>query len=153
MKINKCIKESFVVIGKEGSTSKGENFIRELWDDANSHFEEVRHLAKKDENGNIVGIWGAMSDFSRSFRPWEEFNKGLYLAGVECVEGAEAPSGWTRWIIPGYEYICVECERDDTFPKVIEYMKDNDIPLVGAVQDFTCPQTGKNYMYFPIRKI
>ena len=85
MKINKCVKESFVVIGKEGSTSDGEIFVQELWDNANLHFEEVKHLAKKDENGNIVGIWGAMSDFSRSFNPWEDFNKGLYLAGVNVL--------------------------------------------------------------------
>ncbi|MDE5589175.1 MAG: GyrI-like domain-containing protein [Acetatifactor sp.] len=153
MKINKCVKESFVVIGKEGSTLDGDNFIQKLWDDANSHFAEVQHLAKKDEKGNIGGIWGAMSDFARSFNPWEDFNKGLYLAGVECNDEAEAPSGWTKWVIPGYEYIYAECENGDTFPKVIEYMKDNDIPLVGAVHDFTCPQTGKNYMFFPIRKL
>lgn len=53
----------------------------------------------KDENGNISGIWGAMSDFSRSFQPWEDFSKGLYLAGVECNEDAEAPDGWTKWVI------------------------------------------------------
>lgn len=153
MKINKCVKGSFVVIGKEGSTSDGENFIQKLWDNANLHFGEVQHLAKKDENGNIGGIWGAMSDFSRSFHPWEDFNKGLYLAGVECNDDAEAPDGWTRWVIPGYEYIYAECESDDTFPRVIEYMKDHNIPLVGAVHDFTCPQTGRNYMFFPIRKI
>ena len=29
----------------------------------------------------------------------------------------------------------------------------NDIPLVGAVHDFTCPQTGKNYMFFPTKNI
>lgn len=96
MKIDKCKKASFVVIGKEGSTSDGEGFIQKLWDDANSHFGEVQHLAKKDENGNISGIWGAMSDFSRSFQPWEDFNKGLYLAGVECNDAAEAPEGWTK---------------------------------------------------------
>ena len=153
MKIKKCMKESFVVIGKEGSTSDGEFFIQKLWDNANLHFEEIQHLAKKDENGNIAGIWGAMSDFSRSFKPWEDFSKGLYIAGVECVDDAEAPSGWTKWVIPGYEYICVERENEDTFPNVIEYMKDNGIPLVGAVHDFTCPQTGKNSRYFPIRKL
>ncbi len=53
-------------------------------------------MAKKDENGNISGIWGAMSDFSHSFQPWEDFNKGLYLAGVECNDAAEAPEGWTK---------------------------------------------------------
>ena len=97
----KVIKKSFVVIGKEGSTLDGEGFIQKLWDDANSHFGEVAHLAKKDANGGIVGIWGAMSDISRSFKPWEDgFSKGLYLAGVECVDNAEAPDGWTKWIIP-----------------------------------------------------
>ena len=64
MKMNKSVKKSFVVIGKEGSTLDGDDFIQKLWNDANTHFEEVQHLAKKDENGNICGIWGAMSDFS-----------------------------------------------------------------------------------------
>lgn len=153
MKIEKCVKKSFAVIGKEGSTSDGEGFIKRLWDNANSHFEEIQHLAKVDENGNLVGIWGAMSDFSRSFNPWENFSKGLYLAGVECNDDADAPDGWTKWIIPGYEYIYVECENGDTFSQTIEYLKDNAIALAGAVHDFTCPQTGKNYMFFPIRKL
>ena len=153
MKINKSVKESFTVIGKEGSTSDGEAFISKLWENANAHFGEVEHLEKKDENGNLCGLWGAMSDFSRSFMPWEGFSRGLYLAGVECNDEAEAPDGWTKWRIPGYEYIYVECEGKDVFQKVLEYLKDNGIPLVGAVQDFTSPQTGKNYMYFPIKKL
>jgi len=84
--------------------------------------------------------------------PWEDgFTKGLYLAGVECLETAEPPAGWTKWVIPGYEYIYAECEDGNTFSEVIEYMNENDITLVGAVLDFTCPETGKNYMFFPIR--
>lgn len=56
-----------------------------------------------------MGIWGAMSDISHLFKPWEDgFSKGLYLAGVECVDNAEAPDGWTKWIILSYEYIVVE---------------------------------------------
>ena len=154
MKIEKCIKKAFVVIGKEGSTLDGKEFIQNLWADANSHFNEVQHLAKKDGSGNIVGIWGAMSDFSHSFKPWEDnFSKGLYLAGVECVDNAEVPEGWTKWVIPGYEYIYVACGEGNTFSQVINYMNQNNISLVGAVHDFTCPQTGKNYMFFPIRSI
>lgn len=153
MKFEKCKKESFTVIGKEGSTSDGEGFIQKLWEDANSHFNEIRHLAKKDENGNIVGIWGAMSDFSRSFNPWEDFSKGLYLTGAECEDDAEAPEGWTKWVIPAYEYIFVECESGSTFPDTIQYLKDNNMTLAGAVHDFTCPQTGKNYMFFPVEKL
>ncbi len=153
MKIEICEKESFVVIGKEGSTMDGAGFIQKLWDEANSHFGEVAHLAKKDEDGNISGIWGAMSDFSRSFQPWEGFQKGLYLAGAECNEDAKAPDGWTKWVIPGYEYIYVERENDNTFSEVIQYLKDNGIALAGAVHDYTCLKTGKGYMFFPIRKL
>lgn len=154
MKTEKCVKDAFVVIGKEGSTADGEGFIQRLWDDANSHFGEVQHLANKDESGKIVGIWGAMSDFSRSFKPWEDdFSKGLYLAGVECMDNAEAPVGWTKWVIPAFEYLYVECESESTFPKMIEYLNSNNIPLAGAVHDYTCPATGKNYMFFPIRKL
>lgn len=153
MKLQRCEKKPFIVIGKEGSTSEGEGFIQKLWNDANSHFEEVRPLAKKDEDGQLVGIWGAMSDFSRSFAPWEDFCRGLYLAGVECNDDAEAPEGWTKWIIPGYEYIYVEQEKEDTFSRTLQYLEENGISLAGAVHDFTCPRTGKNYMFFPVRKL
>lgn len=153
MRVHQVRKESFTVIGKEGSTLDGGGFIQKLWDDANAHFEEVAHLAKKDESGNICGIWGAMSDFSHSFMPWEDFTQGLYLAGVECTDEAETPDGWTKWRIPGYEYIYVEREGEDTFQKAMEYLKDNGIPLAGAIHDFTCLETGKNYMYFPVKKL
>ena len=66
MKAERCVKESFVVIGKVGSTLDGEGFIQRLWADANSHFGEVQHLAKKDENGNIGGIWGGLCLISRT---------------------------------------------------------------------------------------
>ena len=42
---------------------------------------------------------------------------------------------------------------EDTFPQVIKYLEENQLPLVGAVHDFTCPETGKNYMFFPIRRL
>ena len=127
MKLKKCIKDAFVVIGKEGSTLEGQGF---------------------------VGIWGAMSDFSRSYRPWEEnFSKGLYLAGVECLDEAQPPEGWTKWNIPGYEYLCAKVETENTFSEVLDYMQKNQIPLVGAIQDFSCPKSGKDYMLFPIRRL
>lgn len=147
------IKKAFVVIGKMGSTLDGEGFIQKLWDDANGHFAQVAHLAKRDENGNLVGIWGAMSDLSHSFQPWEDgFSKGLYLAGVECVDNAEAPDGWTKWVIPGYEYLVVE-NHNGAFRDTIRQMNDKGIALVGAVHDYTDPATGKGYLYFPIREV
>ncbi len=96
MKIEKVRKESFTVIGKEGSTLQGEGFIQKLYDEANAHFSEIAMLARKDEQGNLLGIRGLMSDFSRSYKPWENFNRGLYLAGVEVFDDSVAPAGWNK---------------------------------------------------------
>lgn len=154
MKIERCEMPSFAVIGKEGSTNDGEGFIARLWENANSHFAEVEPLAARDEQGQMLGIWGAMSDMSRSFQPWEDgFTKGLYLAGVQCELDKEAPAGWAKWEIPAYEYLYAECGAPDTFPQAIRYMEENGISLVGAVHDFICPATGRSYLFFPIRKL
>ena len=92
-----------------------------------------------------------MSDHSHSFKPWEDgFSKGLYLASVECVDDAQPPAGWTKWTIPGYEYIRAEVESEETFSEVLNYLAATGLTLVGAVHDYTCPVSGKNYMYFPI---
>jgi len=154
MKMERCIKESFSVIGKEGSTNDGSGFIENLWVDANSHFNEVAELAKKDEKGNLLGVWGLMSDYSRSFKPWEDnFTKGLYLAGVEVRDDAEAPQGWVKWTVPSYEYIYVKNEGAHTFTDVIRYLDENHIKLAGAVHDFNCPESRQVYMFFPIRRL
>lgn len=152
MKIERVSKASFAVIGKEGSTLDGDGFIQRLWQDANAHFEEIAPLAKRDESGNLVGIWGAMTDFSRSFKPWDDFNRGLYLAGAECTDAAEAPEGWVKWVVPACDYLKVERTDENTFSDMIAYMKENGLSLAGAVHDFTCPQNGKDYMFFPIRR-
>lgn len=153
MEITRIVKESFTVIGREGSTQDGEGFIQRLWKDANEHFSEIADLVKKDERGVPVGFWGAMTDFSRSFRPWDDFCRGLYLAGAECSGGTEAPEGWTKWIVPGFEYLRVQCDGSDTFARMMRYLDENGIALAGAVHDFTCPETGRNYMFFPVRKL
>lgn len=154
MEIKTYTKESFSVIGKEGSTMDGDAFVERLWDDANTHFNEVEGLAKTDENGHILGVWGAMSDVTHSFKPWEDnFTKGLYLAGIEVNDTAEAPEGWVKWTIPSYEYIYVKSEGLDTFKEVIAYLKQKGITLAGAVHDFKCPEENQWYMFFPIRKL
>ena len=146
-------KEAFAIIGKEGSTAEGEGFIQKLWQEANSHFEEIAHLAKRGPGGELVGIWGAMTDFSRAFRPWEDgFRQGLYLAGVECADQAEAPAGWTKWTIPGYEYLAVE-NRAGAFGETLGRLGEQGLSLAGAVHEYTDPATGKEYLYFPIRRL
>lgn len=154
MKTEKVIKPAFTVIGRQGSTKDGEGFIARLWNEANSHFGEIEAKVKKDENGVPVGFWGAMSDFSLSFRPWENgFAEGLYLAGAEVEDTAEAPEGWTKWQVPGFVYLRVKADAPDVFPKMLEYLRENGFTLQGAVHDFTDPRDGQSYMYFPIEKL
>lgn len=148
MNIERCTLPAFTVIGREGSTNDGPGFIQQLWANANAHFSEIEALVTRDESGTPVGFWGAMSDFSRAFRPWtNNFSEGLYLAGAECADDAEPPAGWTKWIVPAFEYLKVE---NADFPAVLQFIKDNSLTLAGAVHDFTDPATGKNYMFFPI---
>lgn len=155
MNIERCIKESFSVIGKEGSTNDGSGFIEKLWNNANSNFTEVQHLAKKDCNGNILGVWGLMSDFSRTFKPWERnFTRGLYLAGVEVVDTAEVPDTWVKWTVPSFEYLYIKVDSTykEAFSYVLNYMESNNIDLAGAVFDYNCPEeNGQLYLFFPIK--
>lgn len=155
MEIKRCIKESFSVIGKEGSTKDGNDFIRKLWEEANRHFDEIAPLAKREKDGAVSGIWGAMSDFSRSFQPWEDqYSQGLYLAGAEAADDAEAPEGWVKWTIPGYEYLYVKNTGENLFSEVIAYMKEEGLELAGAVQEFNCPKEQRQeYLCFPIRRL
>lgn len=154
MDIKRCTKESFAVIGREGSTLDGKNFIQKLWDDVDSHFNEISDLALKDIDGNILGRWGLTSSFNHDMKPWEEnYRRGFYLAGVECKIDADAPYGWTKWIVPSYEYIYVEIENKDTFIKTIFYLEENNIPLIGGVNKYYSPITKKDYLFFPIKKI
>lgn len=154
MQVERVVKEAFAVIGLEGSTEEGAGFVQRLWAEANARFPEVEPLALRDENGCLLGVWGAMTDPSRSFLPWtKNFTRGLYLAGVECAKDAEPPEGWVKWLVPGFEYLCVERESDATFAEMIGHMKQNGMTLAGAAQDFTCPATGKHFILFPIRRL
>jgi hypothetical protein len=49
--------------------------------------------------------------------------------------------------------IYIENGNRATFPGVIQYLKESNISLAGAVHDFICPKTGKAYMFFPIRRL
>lgn len=154
MQIEKITKPAFSVIGRLGSTAEGEGFIARLWQAANELFPEIESLVKRNENGIPVGFWGAMSDKTLSFKPWENgFSEGLYLAGAEVLDDADAPAGWTKWTIPGFIYLRVKNDAPDIFPKMLGYLEKNGLTLVGAVHDFTDPADGQGYMFFPIEKL
>lgn len=65
----------------------------------------------------------------------------------------DAPAGWAKWTVPGYEFVYMEYEDDSSFPSGIRYLKDHDLPLAGAAHDFTDPGTGKQHMFFSIRRL
>lgn len=154
MDIERIVKPSFSVIGLAGSTEDGPGFIQRLWEEANARFPEAAPLAKTGPDGALSGIWGAMSDFSLSFLPWEDgFSRGLYLAGIEAREDAQPPEGWVKWTIPGFEYLKTEITGPDTFQRMIGWMEKEGISLAGAVHDYTDPATGRGYMLFPVRRL
>ncbi|MBR1684809.1 MAG: GyrI-like domain-containing protein [Clostridia bacterium] len=152
MGVSRVVKQTFTVIGIEGSTKDGSGFIEKLWNEANARFEEIKDLCKRDEDGAFVGFWGAMSDFTHSFKPWEGFSQGLYLAGAECEDNAEAPSGWTKWVVPSFEYLRFDGQVY-AFEQAMKYVRDNGFSLAGAVHDFTDPHTGRGYLYVPINRL
>lgn len=152
--MERWLKPGFVVIGIEGSTADGADFVQRLWAEANGRFGEVADSAARNADGSLAGVWGAMSDMDRSFAPWTEgFTCGLYLAGVECRADAVPPPGWTRWDVPGFEYLRVKNDAPDVFPRTLETLAAQGLTLAGAVQDYTDPATGQGWMCFPIRKI
>ena len=154
MNLETIIKPAFAVIGREGSTADGPGFVQWLWAEANAHFNEVAPLAERDGNGVPLGFWGAMTDCSRAFWPWEDgFSRGLYLAGVECRDDAVAPEGWARWEIPGFEYLKAECTSPSLFSDMLKYLAEQGLKLAGAVQDYTESASGRNFMLFPIRRL
>lgn len=143
------------VIGIEGRAEPGQNPAPALWEEANARFGEVSALALLDENGAPVGVWGAMSDLSRSFLPWEGFNRGLYLAGVQVPDGVQPPDGWAKWTLPGFSCLRVRAEGDyaAAFQAGLDELERRGMPLAGAVQDFHHPaEGGQLYLFFPYRR-
>lgn len=152
-RIERLSKPAFTVIGREGSTEEGPGFIQRLWQEVRDHFTELVLLMKQDPDGTPAGFWGAMTDFSRSFRPWENYERGLYLAGAECADDAEAPEGWTKWTVPAFEYLRVENTGPEAFGDMILWLTQKHMDLAGAVQEFECIRTNKKYLYFPVRRL
>lgn len=152
-------KPSFTVIGKLGRGMAKDAFawIPPLWQAANGSFAEVSSLAKRDAEGNLVGVWGAMSDVDERFAHWGE--EGNYLAGVEAVDGAVAPEGWTGWVLPAFRYVAVPCTLDqykETMNRILsDYLPSRRYTIVGAIQEYYRPgdKDGELSLYFPIERM
>lgn len=156
MDIKRLRLHQFAVLGKLGSTKDGAGFIQKLWQNAENHFDEIKHLALKDPHDTYVGFWGLMSDFDMHFKPWKDFKEGYYLAGVEVGLDVKAPEGWTKWIYPGFEYVVVlvDDEYQACMAAGLDYVKEHGLELAGAIVDFMDPKNGgQPYIYIPTKKI
>lgn len=152
------MKDAIALIGREGrgDGARGGQWVPPLWRDLQLHMEEIASLVKREPDGRPSGIWGAMSDTGRRFRPWED--EGLYLAGVEVDPAAEAPAGWAKWVIPAAEYLVVSC-TPQTYGAVFQRtllhtLPENGCELAGAVHERYDPQAtdGGMTLYFPVRR-
>lgn len=152
-----CEMPAFFVIGKEGEARPGCNPAPALWAEANAHYAEVDALALRDEKGIPAGFWGAMSDLSRSFLPWEDnLSRGLYLAGVQVGEDAMPPEGWVKWTVPAFRYVYASVEGDyaEALNRGLACLQSRGLTLAGAVQDYHCPEeNGQLYLFFPIQRL
>lgn len=157
MKYELVHKGSFRVIGVEGSTQDGEGFIPKLYESLHQRSAEIEPLVKKNTDGSIDGTYGLMSDFSRSFRPWEnDFSSGLYLAGYELKDEVKAiPEGWVVWTVKEQDYLLAKLEEGDEYPRVFSDFIHYYIPLElkrlnGAVFDYFSAKEKQQCLLFPV---
>lgn len=137
---------AYSVIGREGSTDDGKNFIQALWREANALYDEVASLGAFP-----LILWGAMSSMDGSLQPWEDnFSKGRYLAGIEAAPGAQPPKGWAKWEFPAYEALALPM-TETAFAEGLAILAQNGLPLVLAAQERTNPATGETLLLFPIK--
>lgn len=156
LEIKECSFESFAVVGLVGTSDEGPGYVDALWQKMNRYGKSIMHLAKKDENGEIMGAWGLMNDASLGFLPPEErkSKKVVYLAGIETDTDAKAPKGYTKWIVPAFDYVYAPVHGDKTslIREVMAYLDAHDLTFAACPFDFMPPEGGMMYMFFPVKK-
>lgn len=147
------VKEAFAVIGKEAFSWDGDGLLPILWNNMYERQAEIEDLIMRGEDGKPE-IWGVMSSKWRDFQPWEENGSiGLICVGYQCAMDAEAPKGWSKWIVPGFEYAKYKIEGDGFFYRALEDLKADGMQQVGACHLWSDPDTKEMYFCFPVRKL
>lgn len=154
--VNRIDLPTLFVIGKEGSglAEEGPSWVPLLWDQMNSHFEEIVELLAGQEMKDLH-LWGLMSDSKHWLEPWQE--EGRYLAGVQVPEEAEAPEGWARWEVPPMSYLTVKASaekiEDATKLMLGEIFPLEKLELAGAIHEHYLPHfaEGEVELYFPFK--
>lgn len=156
--VNRVDLPPLVVIGKEGRglAEEGASWVPLLWDQMNTHFEEVAVLLAGQEMEDLH-LWGLMSDGNHWLEPWQ--TEGRYLAGVQVPKDAEVPTGWSRWELPAMSYLTLmasaEKIEDATNLMLGEIFPLEKLELAGAIQEHYLPHfaEGEVELYFPFKKI
>ena len=154
MEFKKLIKQPFSVIGKEIFTWDGDGMIPKVWAIVDREFAAIESVILKDENGKPLAKWGAMSSKKRDFSPWEENGSiGLYLAGYEAPADAVPPAGWTKWDLPGFEFMLGKIEGEGYFYRALEELTKMGMPTVAATENWIDQETGDFYFAFPVKRL
>ncbi len=154
MVIRRCRKDAFTVIGKQGSTRDGEDFVNGLWKKANEGMAEIDSLVKRDVRGLPVGFWGVRSSLTVPLEEWEN-GEGLYTAGLEVKDGSFAPMGWTKWELPASSYVSVEVENsiEKAVEAVKKYTEENGLIIKSAYYEYmNVLMPGKLILFFPVKE-
>lgn len=110
---------------------KADLHIHSIYSDSSRSPEEIVALAKKRKVG-LLSICDHATIDAYSVLPEICRDNGMeYVMGVELE---------VLWEGEGLHMLAYNFDKDK-------------IPLAWAVHDFTDPAIGKNYMYFPIRKV
>ena len=154
--VNRVDLPATFVIGKEGSglSEDSASWVPLLWDQMNSHFEEIVDLLE-DQEMKDLHLWGLMSDSEHWLEPWQE--EGRYLAGVQVPKEAKAPEGWVRWELAPMSYLTVmasaEKIEEATNLMLGEIFPLEKLELAGAIQEHYLPHfaEGEVELYFPFK--
>lgn len=152
IEVQECTFEPFCVIGLVTETGNGSNG---LWTKMNQMGKQLMPLAKRDDDGDIMGAWGLTTEDDLSFRLSEkEEPRLLYMAGLEVKDTARAPKGFTKWVVPGSDYIygVIENSRKETLNALLQYAEAKDIEITGYPQEFMPPNSnGTMYLFLPVK--
>lgn len=144
---------AFSVVGIEGFSKQGVDFIPALWEKAEQKIADVAPSLRRE--GPLPIAWGLRSDFLHRLLPWEnDYQEGLYLAGFELEnDRLIPPEGWTKWDLPPRKYLVMALAGDDrgSFLRGFQEIQKRGYALVGAVCDHA--EKGGRFLYFPIEAL
>lgn len=153
IEVKECTFEPFCVIGLVGEASAGS---RTLWLQMNKRGKELMPMARRDDDGEIMGSWGLTTVDTLSFRlPTNDEPHLLYMAGLEVEDTAHPPKGFTKWIVPGSDYIyaVVENKKRETINALLYYAEQHKLQITGYPQEFMPPNAnGTMYLFVPVQK-